>query len=316
MRRSFMAHSGFIMRGFAMLSMATVVATTTADAAEKVAIQQDGKTLSITIDDSPFATYNFGEDLPKPFLLPVKSAAGVEINRKLNDASDADHPHHKGLWNAIDEVNEVKFWAEKGPIRNVSVKTLSGDGSTAAFEVVNEWRHPETGVPQLTETAVITIHPSRLLVYDMTLTASHVDVTFEDTKEGLFGFRVAPSMKEKNGGHVVACDGTETKKECWGKAYNWIDYYGDVDGKTVGVAIMDHPKNFRPSRYHVRDYGLFSISPFGEKAYTNGVSESAPYHLKKGDSLRIRYAMYFHDGDTKTANVAGAWDQFLKSTAE
>ena len=109
MRPSFMAHSGFIMRGFATLAMATVVATTTADAAEKVAIQQDGKTLSITIDDHPFATYNFGEDLPKPFLLPVKSAAGVEINRKLNDASDADHPHHKGLWNAIDEVNEVKF---------------------------------------------------------------------------------------------------------------------------------------------------------------------------------------------------------------
>ena len=168
----------------------------------------------------------------------------------------------------------------------------------------------------MTETAVITIHPNRLLVYDMTLKASHVDVTFEDTKEGLFGFRVAPSMKEKNGGHVVACDGTETTKECWGKAFNWIDYYGDVDGKTVGVAIMDHPKNFRPSRYHVRDYGLFSISPFGEKAYTNGASESAPYHLKKGESLRIRYAMYFHDGDTKTANVAGAWDQFLKATGE
>lgn len=313
MLRSIMACSGFLIPCFVMFTLGTSV---TAEAAEKVAIEQNANTLSITINDQPFATYNYGEDLPKPFLLPVKTAAGIEINRKLNDASDADHPHHKGMWNAIDEVNEVRFWAEKGPIRSVSVKTVPGDGSAGVFEVVNEWRHPDSGVPQLTETAVITVHPNRLLVYDMTLTASHVDVTFEDTKEGLFGFRVAPSMKEKNGGHVVACDGTETTKECWGKAYNWIDYYGDVDGKTVGVAIMDHPKNFRPSRYHVRDYGLFSISPFGEKAYTNGASESAPYHLKKGDSLRIRYAMYFHDGDTKTANVAGAWEQFLKSTGE
>jgi hypothetical protein len=39
-------------------------------------------------------------------------------------------------------------------------------------------------------------------------------------------------------------------------------------------------------------------------------------HLKKGESLRIRYAMYFHDGDTKAANVAGAWDQFVKTSGE
>jgi len=285
-------------------------------AADKVAIDQEATMLAITINGQPFATYHFGEDQPKPFMLPVHTASGTVLNRALDDASDADHPHHKGMWNAIDEVNEIKFWAEKGIIRNVGVKTLNTDGDFATFQAVNEWRHPETGVPQLTETAIITVHPSRLLVYDMRLTASHVDVTFEDTKEGLFGFRVAPSMKEKNGGHVVASDGTETTKECWGKAYNWIDYYGNVDGKTVGVAIMDHPKNFRPSRYHVRDYGLFSISPFGEKSYTNGANQAAPHHLKKGDTLRIRYAMYFHDGDTKTANVAGAWDQFLKVTAE
>lgn len=299
-----------------MTLVVTIASFKTALAAEKVAIAQNATTLSITIDGQPFATYNFGENLAKPYLLPVHTASGTVINRATDDASDADHPHHKGMWNAIDEVNEVRFWAEKGVIRNVGIKTLIAEGTTAAFEAVNEWRHPETGVPQLTETSVITVHPNRLLVYDMSLKASNVDVTFEDTKEGLFGFRVAPSMKEKNGGHVVASDGTQTTKECWGKAYNWIDYYGDVDGKTVGVAIMDHPKNFRPSRYHVRDYGLFSISPFGEKSYTNGASEAAPYHLKKGETLRIRYAMYFHDGDTKTANVAAAWDQFLKATPE
>jgi len=299
-----------------MTLVVTIASFNTASAADKVAIAQDATTLSITIDGQPFATYNFGENLAKPYLLPVRTASGTVINRALDDASDADHPHHKGMWNAIDEVNEVKFWAEKGVIRNVAIKTLIAEGATAAFEAVNEWRHPETGVPQLTETAIITVHPNRLLVYDMRLKASNVDVTFEDTKEGLFGFRVAPSMKEKNGGHVVASDGTQTTKECWGKAYNWIDYYGDVDGKTVGVAIMDHPKNFRPSRYHVRDYGLFSISPFGEKSYTNGTSEAAPYHLQKGETLRIRYAMYFHDGDAKKANVAAAWDQFLKATPE
>jgi VCBS repeat-containing protein len=296
-----------------LAAMAVILSAVSLNAAEKVELNQKPDELEITINGKLFGVYRTASSLPKPFLMPVTTAAGVVLNRELNDPSDADHPHHKGMWNAIDEVNEVKFWAEKGPILNTSVKVLKSGDSAAAFEAINEWRHPETAVPQLTEAATITIHANRLLVYDMQLKATHTDVVFEDTKEGLFGFRVAPSMKEKNGGSVVASDGSKTTKECWGKAYPWIDYFGQVDGKTVGVAIMDHPKNFRPSRYHVRDYGLFSISPFGEKSYTNRKNESAPVHLKKGETLRLRYAMYFHDGDTEAANVAGAYEQFVKT---
>lgn len=285
-------------------------------AADRVDLKTHESALDITINDKPFGTYNYSSELPKPFLLPVITADGVVLNRALNDPSDADHPHHKGMWNSIDEVNEVKFWAEKGKIHNVSVRVLSAGGDAGVFEAVNEWRHPETGVTQLTETATITVHANRLLVYDMKLTATSEDVTFEDTKEGLFGFRVAPSMKEKNGGRVIASDGSRTTKDCWGRTFDWIDYSGEVDGKTAGVTIMDHPKNFRPSRYHVRDYGLFSVSPFGEKSYTNGVQPASPLHLKKGDTLRLRYAMYFHDGDTEAANVPAVWTQFLKVTEE
>jgi len=61
---------------------------------------------------------------------------------------------------------------------------------------------------------------------------------------------------------------------------------------------------------------LFSISPFGNKSCTNGTEEAARVHLKKGESLRLRYGMYFHDGETKEGNVAGEWDQFVKTTAE
>lgn len=283
-------------------------------AAENVEFESVENALNITIDGQPFATYNVSPDLPKPFLLPVRTPSGVVINRNLDDASDADHPHHKGVWNSVDEINGIKFWKEDGPIQNIAVRVIESGGPKGVFEVINEWRHPESGEPQITETTVITIHANRLMVYDILFTASHVGAEFEDTKEGMFGIRVAPSMKEKNGGSVVASDGSKTTKDCWGKAFPWIDYYGTVDGKTVGVTIMDHPSNFRPSRYHVRDYGLFSISPFGNKAYTNGVEEAAPVHLKKTESLRLRYGMFIHDGDTLDGNVAAAWDQFVNST--
>lgn len=270
-------------------------------------------TLDILIGGKPFATYQTGKDFPKPFLLPVRTASGIVLNRGLGDKSDADHPHHKGLWVSIDEVNEQKFWAEKAPIVNVAVRSKqSGDGA-GILEVTNEWRSGEDQSVVVTESTVIRIHANRLLVYDITFTAEKDEVVFEDTKEGLLGFRVAPSMKEKNGGHVVSSDGTKGTKDCWGKAFAWIDYVGTVDGKTVGVALMDHPGNLRPSRYHVRDYGLFSISPFGDKAYTNGKEEAKPLHLKKGESVRLRYGVYLHDGDTEAADVAAAYQQFVKS---
>lgn len=283
-------------------------------AAESVQIAKgaEADTLAITVDGKPFLTFNYGAGLPKPFFLPVTTAEGVVVNRELGDKSDADHPHHKGIWNAIDEVNGVKFWAEKGLIRNTQVKITAATGSTAFFTAVNEWRNAETDKVEVVEKVQITIYPSRLLVYDMTFHAAHGPVVFEDTKEGLFGFRVAPSMKEKNGGRVTASDGSTTTAKCWGRNFPWVDYSGEVGGKTAGVTIMDHPGNFRPSRYHVRDYGLFSVSPFGEKAYTNGASAAAPVHLDQDGTLRLRYGLYVHDGDSAAAGIPAVYETFVQ----
>ena len=293
------------------LGILVCVAATTA-AEDTVTLKHEGAQLNVSINDQPFATWNHGSDLPKPFLLPVRTAAGVVINRDLNDPADADHPHHKGMWFAVDEVNDIKFWAESGKIVSDSVELVRASGPSVSWKVTNLWVNPETKATELTETSTITVHASRVVVLDATLTATTNDVTFADTKEGMFGFRVDPTMKEKNGGTVVASDGSTTTANCWGRCFPWVDYSGTVDGKTVGVTIMDHPSNFRPSRYHVRDYGLFSISPFGEKAYTNGANPEAPVVLKKGDSLRLRYGMYFHDGDSKAAGIPAAWAKFVQ----
>ena len=276
-----------------------------------VELKQNKDTVAVSIGGEEFAVYNFSSKLPKPFFFPVRGAGGTILTRAIEQKGD-DHPHHKGIWVAIDEVNEVRFWAEKGKILNIAVKPIVVKGNPAKLQVVNQWLGID-GTPIVTETTVIGIYPNRLLTYDITFTAGAEQVTFDDTKEGLFGFRMVASMREKDGGHVVNADGLKGTGECWGKPSAWVDYYGQVDGKTYGVALFDHPQNFRPSRYHVRNYGLFSVSPFCQKSYTGGKKEALPHVLKPKTSLRLRYGLYIHSGNTSEGRVAETYRQFVEA---
>jgi methane monooxygenase PmoA-like len=303
-----------IIVAFCSLGFCALSAETGAKAADQsVQLTLKGDALDVTIGGEPFTVYHFTKTQKKPYFWPVRSPEGLIMTRALEKPKD--HPHHKGLWFSVDEVNGIKFWAERGRIENVSVEPIVSNGNPARFKVVNHWLGKD-GQPIMIETTTISIDANRVITYDANLSAAKEPVTFNDTKEGLFGFRVANSMREVVGGKVVNAEGVHGTHECWGKQSAWIDYDGMLDGKLVGVAIFDNPHNFRPSRYHVRDYGLFSISPFGESAYTNGKNSAAPYVLKPGANLRLRYGLYIHDGDTKSADVAGIYRKYLASAGD
>jgi len=285
-------------------------------AAGDVKIVQGNQQLQISIDGNEFATYIYSTEFRKPFFLPVKAADGTVLTRALDDPDDHDHPHHKGVWVAVDEINDIKYWVERGPIRNRNATVVKAQGNPAIIEVTNDWKNVSDDAPVIAEHTRISIFGNRLMAYDIRFVAEHGDVEFGDTKEGLLGYRMAPSMKERNTGKVVSSDGTMGTAKCWGKPFAWIDYSGNVGEHVYGVTLMDHPDNFRPSRYHVRNYGLFSVSPFGERAYTNGKQSARHVHLKRGEELRLQYAIYFHDGDVEAGGVKAAYDGFLQKTRQ
>ena len=152
----------------------------------------------------------------------------------------------------------------------------------------------------------------RLFDFDVTLQAPpDKPVVFGDDKDGTIAVRVAETMRLKHpdkpgDGHIVLSSGARDA-ETWGKRADWCDYYGPVNGKIVGIAIFDSPKNPRhPTWWHVRDYGLFAANPFGIHHFENKPKGTGDFTIPAGQSVTFRYRFYMHEGDEKQARVAEA----------
>ena len=299
--------------------------------------------VGIRIGEQPFAVFNHGPGLAKPYVFPLRAPGGQVINA----VAPFDHKHHKGVWVGVEEVNGINFWGGKYQQQDAvdpvpayeRIETADIDAKPAAngglaLRVHNLWQG-EAGKTVAHEKTTITVYPNRLMVYDITLQAGDAPVNFKDTKEGFLAIRVAPTMQEKTtvrisgnddrkrtvaqaysqlGGTIVNADGDVGEGDCWGKTSPWVDYSGLADGVVVGVALFDHPGNFRKSRYHVRSYGLFAISPFGEKTYSKGTSDAPPISLQPGQSINVKYGLYVHAGDVQAGKVAETYQKFVEWT--
>jgi len=279
--------------------------------AGEVSLTQTAKGIDVTIDGQAFTSFSASKEFAKPFFLPVRAADGTAVTRVLENPED--HPHHKGMWFSLDEVNGLNFWAEKARIETKSFEIVKAKGNPAVLKYVAHWLG-EDGQPLLEEATETRIFDNRMFAFSFELKAVSKAVHFEDTKEGMFGIRLPNGMREKETGKVVNAEGLKTTKECWGKESPWVDYYGELSGKTYGVTLFDHPDNFRKSRYHVRDYGLFTLSPFGPNTYTNGKEPEAPVTLQPGEKVRLRYGLYVHMGTTEEGRVAETYKSYLDSS--
>ena len=162
---------------------------------------------------------------------------------------------------------------------------------------------------------------ARLFDFEVTIHASAGNVTFNDTKEGTMAMRLAETMRlrprAKSGkGHIVNSNGVRDG-ETWGKRADWCDYYGPVNGKIVGVAIFDNPQNPRhPTTWHVRDYGLFAVNPFGLHDFEKKPVGAGDMTIPAGESVTFRYRFYIHEGDEQQAKVAERYHDYVEASGK
>jgi hypothetical protein len=310
--------------------LAFVLATTISQAAPlpkgkgKVEIKQEDGKLRIEIGGRFFADYIY-ENTTRPFMWPIMGPGEVKMTRNWPQVEEGkeehDHKHHKSWWYAHGSVNGIDFWSEeKGAGKTVHEKFLQvKSGNTGVIKSANKLVATDGQVIATDERTIkiYNVDGADLFDFEITIHASHGDLTFGDTKEGTMAMRLAESMRlthgkgEKGDGHIVNSEGVRDG-DTWGKRAKWVDYYGPVEGKIVGVAMFDNPKNPRyPTWWHVRDYGLFAANPFGVHDFEKKPKGTGDMTVKAGDSVTFRYRFYIHSGDEKQAKVAEQFEEYI-----
>jgi hypothetical protein len=316
---------GFVLLGI-VCAARSADSTPSASAKSGVQITRLADRLRVEINGQLFTEY-FYKDVPRPYCYPLIGPGDVAMTRnwpmKDTPGEEHDHPHHRSLWFAHGAINGHDFWSEeKGFGKTVHEDFLEVESGKKAGVIRerNKWVAADGTVVCTDERTLRFCNPGRaserLMDFEITLKASNGELTFGDTKEGTMAVRLAETMRLKGKagkGHIVnsagVCDG-----QTWGKRAEWCDYYGPVEGRTVGIAIFDHPKNPRhPTWWHVRDYGLFAANPFGQHDFERLPDKTAGnLVVPAGKSVTFRYRFYLHEGDDQQAKVAERYQQYVK----
>ena len=255
----------------------------------------------VSIGNEIFTEYRYANQ-GKPILYPVIGPYGIPMTRHYPmkegvPGESGDHHHHQSI-HYNHPVSGIDFWHGRGGahIRNDEiVKTEVVDGK-ALIVSRNSWMHGDKRIlSDTTEISAGNTKGGRFIDYKVSIHASEREITFQDSKEGSMSIRTHPALRLQGKvakGSAINSEGVKGKA-VWGKAAKWVNYWGPVDGKMVGIAIFDHPKNPRhPTTWHARDYGLVTANPFGKRYFKEG---DGALTLQKGETVTFAYRFFFHE---------------------
>ena len=308
-----------------------------ASAAEVKLIPSEDR-VRVEIGGQVFTEYIF-RGAYRPYCYPVLASDGTPLTRNFPMRSglgeDEDHPHHRSLWFAHSDVNGVDFWNQdaagsprpKGKIlHDALLETTSG--TAGVIRARSRWVAPDGRQFCIDETTIRfgATADARTIDFEITLRApADAPVLLGDNKDGGLALRLAPWLNLPRGagttrkytagvGHLVTSQG-DRDGAAWGKRADWADFHAEHEGKIYGVAIFDHPQNLQhPTWWHARDYGLFAANPIGWHDFEAKTTKpnAGNYTIPAGGTLTLRYRVFLHIGNEKTAKLAERYDDYVK----
>lgn len=299
-----------------LLALSALVVAISAHADATFSYTHEGPHITIRLGTQPIATYV--DDDPKitrPYFSNIHAPDGTPITRThppdpTRDKDNDDHPdYHPGIWLAFGDIGGVDVWRLKGRVRHVEFSTApTASDQSFSFTVRNAYESLDTP-PRIVAEERCTYTFQRA-ENGFTLRAASEflpgkEFAFGDQEEMGLGLRLATNLTVKHGGGALLnSEGGKNESGTWGKTATWCAGLNTVNGKTSGAMIVPSPKNFRPSWFHSRDYGLIVANPFGKKAMTAPnddaiAADATP--VKKDDTFSLSFGVYIFSGSEITA---------------
>ncbi len=317
---------------------------------EFVSRESDRK-IDVMIGGKLFTSYFWPTNVYKPILYPVYTSTGTEITRgfplKPREGERNDHIHQVGIWLNYGNVNGLDFWGngstgkknlKGGEVIHLSVDKMKGGSGEGVLSTTESWVDPSGKelLSEKTEYHFIAKGSLRIIDRITRLTATGGEVKFTDTKEGMFGIRMARQLELPSKDKAVLLDAQGnpagkrasenegvtgnyrssegiTGEAVWSTRAKWMDLYGSIGNEKISVIICDHPKNVSyPTYWHARGYGLFSANPLGVKDFTEGKQE-LNLTLQNGQLTTFRYRVIVNTGaDLTNDQINALADEFSK----
>ncbi|MEQ2007624.1 MAG: DUF6807 family protein [Limisphaerales bacterium] len=288
--------------------------------AQDFAFTEQPDRLVITHGAKPVAHFVFKDAaILRPYFAHVHAPDGSQVTRTYPPVAGKDAVDHAtmhpGVWLAFGDMSGNDFWRNKAVMRHERF-SAAPVVQAAQLTFATETSLVATNNAKLatlgSSFVVSRVGEGFLLTWEASFTAAVDGFAFGDQEEMGFGVRVATELTEKKGGVITSSSGVTTAKATWGKTASWCDYSGVLGERRVGIAVLADAKNFRPSWFHNRDYGLMVANPFGEKAFTKGATSRVL--VPKGETFRLRFGAWIHSSKKDgLADVTEAWENFQHS---
>lgn len=269
-------------------------------------------TAPIKAGGNPAAQFYYGEEWDKPFVYPIRTVSGRVLSRgypmEKREGEQTDHAWHRGFWWGHGMINGEDFWRELGR-EKTSRLVVEGDpaaaqnGIAATMAMITPAGKRLGSVRQRFRME----DRGRLRFLDAAIAIAAdagAALTFGDTDDGGFGFRLDDAFREDRGARLRNSDGLKGAREMWGKPARWVDYAADIGGAAAGVAVFDHPANLRhPTGWHARNYSLCAANPFAARSFSRGKAPDGSYTLERGKELLFRYRVVIYEGAVEAAEI-------------
>ena len=295
-----------------------------ADAAS-MKLVRDHDRLTITAAGRKMLTFQGGPgELPSADIKPIFRQGGyihpvfTPSGRVITDDYPPDHFHHHGIWFAW---TKTEFEGRKPDFWNVG----DGTGKVEFVALDKSWSGPvhagfksrnrsidvsaASPVTVLNEQWLVTVYnvgqgSKPFILFDLVSTqdlATDSPLILPEYRYGGLGFRGHRQWLAKENCEFLTSEG-KNRSNGHGTRARWCHIGGKIDGQAAGIAILDHPSNFRaPQAMRINpDQPFFCYSP----------SLTGDWKMEPGKSYVSRYRFIVYDGAPDRAELDRMWTDY------